>query len=218
MNQTVEQLIPAIASYVKDKDSPLSKTKLLKLLYLFDVEYYRLHGETFTGFEWKFFHLGPWTNEYNSVLDGLVQSGALRAKPYSTLEYDGCNYEAEEELDFSSIFPRVQDEMVLKGVLSVWAEKTLGEILDHVYFHTEPMEQGIRNAPLNFGLIPRETPERYQRTSSGKTPKELAKLRKQFRQKQKGIRPHQETSFAFTPPRFDEEFSQAFSKLNEAPT
>ena len=40
--------------------SYFTKTKLLKLLYLFDVEYYRIHRIIFfTGFSWKFYHLGP---------------------------------------------------------------------------------------------------------------------------------------------------------------
>ncbi|MCA9423262.1 MAG: hypothetical protein KC592_19740 [Nitrospira sp.] len=216
MNQPLEQLIPAIATYAKDKDIRLSKTKLLKLLYLFDVEYYRQHGATFTGFQWKFFHLGPWTNEYDPILEGLVRSGALLAKPYSTGEYEGCNYEPVEECDFSPIFPRVKDEMALRNILSVWAEKSLGEILDHIYFRTEPMEQGIRNAPLDFSLIPSQSPEPYRRSSSGKTSKELAHRRKQFGQKQKEFRQLQNASFEFTPPRFDEEFYQALSKLNEA--
>src|SRR4051794_32036482 len=74
---TAKNLIAAIISFVKQKGSYVTKTKLLKLLYLFDIEYYRVHRRTFTGFSWKYFHLGPWAAEYDPTLDGLLASGAL---------------------------------------------------------------------------------------------------------------------------------------------
>ena len=57
---SIEKLMIAIVSWAVEQGSYITKTKLLKLLYLFDVEYYRVHRRTFTGFSWKFFHLGPW--------------------------------------------------------------------------------------------------------------------------------------------------------------
>lgn len=217
MNQAVKKLIPAIGTYVKDKGTNLSKTKLLKLLYLFDVEYYRLHQQTFTGFQWRFFHLGPWTNEIDPLLDELVRSGELEPRQYSTLEYDSCNYEPAEETDIGSLFASVRDEGILKRVLSTWAERSVGEILDYVYFHTEPMEHGIRNAPLDFSLISTLPPERYTRSSSGTPPAEVARLRKAIQEKQAALQNQQTSKFEFTPPTYDEEFFRALSKLDEAP-
>src|SRR6266849_3614938 len=72
-----DKLIVAIVTWVVDQESYVTKTKLLKLLYLFDVEYYRAHRQTFTGFSWKFFHLGPWAAEFDPTLDGLVAKAAL---------------------------------------------------------------------------------------------------------------------------------------------
>jgi len=217
MNQIVKQLIPAIASYVKDKESNLSKTKLLKLLYLFDVAFYRLHRQTLTGLQWKFFHLGPWTNEIDPLLDELIRSGELVEKPYSTQEYDSCNYEPAEETDIGSLFTSVRDEGVLKRVLSTWADRSVGEILDYVYFHTEPMEHGIRNAPLDFGLISNQPTERYERSSSGTSPKEAERLRKAIQARLGSLQKEQTSKFEFTPPRYDEEYFRALSKLDEAP-
>lgn len=48
MNRTVEQLIPAIVSYVNEHNGYVTKTKLLKLLYLFDVEFFRTNRRIFT--------------------------------------------------------------------------------------------------------------------------------------------------------------------------
>ena len=76
----IRTLIEAIANWIKDRDSYLTKTKLLKLLYLFDLEFFRAHGKTFTGFSWKFFHLGPWAAEYDDILQGLLADQALSAQ------------------------------------------------------------------------------------------------------------------------------------------
>src|ERR1700730_1177960 len=68
----IEKLMAAIVTWVVGQGSYVTKTKLLKLLYLFDVEYYRAHRQTFTGFGWKFFHLGPWAAAFDPALDQLV--------------------------------------------------------------------------------------------------------------------------------------------------
>ena len=89
MEQTVvDNLIPAIVTWIADHDSYATKTKLLKLLYLFDVEYYRQHRCTFTGFGWKFFHLGPWATEYDPTLSGLLAHGVLSEQRSNSSEYE----------------------------------------------------------------------------------------------------------------------------------
>jgi hypothetical protein len=44
MINPLTELITAIVSYVTERGGYITKTKLLKLLYLFDVEFYRAHG------------------------------------------------------------------------------------------------------------------------------------------------------------------------------
>ena len=41
--QPLAELITAVVSYVTKREGYITKTKLLKLLYLFDVEFYRAH-------------------------------------------------------------------------------------------------------------------------------------------------------------------------------
>ena len=89
MEQTVvDNLISAIVTWIAEHDSYATKTKLLKLLYLFDVEYYRQHRCKFTGFGWKFFHLGPWAAEYDPTLSGLLAHGVLSEQRSNSSEYD----------------------------------------------------------------------------------------------------------------------------------
>lgn len=217
-NQAVPQLIQAIATFAREKDAYLSKTKLLKLLYLFDVEYYRTHRHTFTEFSWKFFHLGPWTNEYDPLLDELVRMGGLVPKSSTHQEYESTNYLPSESVEIDTILTNIRDEGALKRVLNAWVERPVGEILDHVYFHTEPMENAVRNTPLDFSLVPTEKLVKYARSSSNASPKDIAQMRRTIAERQRQLKTNQSPSPPFSPPRYDDEFVQAMSKLEESLT
>lgn len=217
MQQTVvDNLIPAIVTWIVDHDSYATKTKLLKLLYLFDVEYYRQHRRTFTGFGWRFFHLGPWAAEYDPALSGLVTHGILFEQRSNSSEYDTAFYRPCERVATRQAVTTVKDESTLLEVLKRWGTCTTGEILNYVYFQTEPMEAGIRNQPLDFSLIPTERPGVYSRSSSGKSPADIRKLRVQFERQQAEKKANEQRPFAFTPPRYDEEYFEAMAKLRSA--
>jgi hypothetical protein len=217
MNQQVKQLIPAMVSYVNDHGGYVTKTKLLKLLYLFDVEFYRSHRRLFTEFNWKFFHLGPWTREFDSVLDDLVAQNVLVQIESTRGEYDTKYFRTKSPSDFGSLFSTFKDEAPVRTVLNTWGERSTGEILDYVYFHTEPMEHGIRNEPLDFSLIPEEPVEKYRRSSSGTSSREIAAAKKQLAARIAALqKPEPAMRFEFTPPRYDDEFLNAVSKLDAA--
>jgi hypothetical protein len=57
----LEVLIPAVLTYARAKGGYTTKTKLLKLLYLLDIEAFRKQRSTLTGFRWIFYKYGPWT-------------------------------------------------------------------------------------------------------------------------------------------------------------
>jgi hypothetical protein len=217
MEQTVvDNLIAAIATWIAERDSYATKTKLLKLLYLFDVEYYRQHRRTFTGFGWKFFHLGPWAAEYDPALSGLLAHGILSEQCSGSSQYDLAFYGPGERVDTRRAFTSVKDESILLEVLKRWGTRTTGEILNYVYFQTEPMEAGIRNQPLDFSLIPTERPAVYSRSSSGKSPSDIRKLRAKFERLQAEKKANQQRPFTFTPPKYDEEYFEAMAKLQTA--
>jgi hypothetical protein len=213
MNQAIAKLIPAIVSEVVDRGGYVTKTKLLKLLYLFDVEYYRVFRKTFTEFDWKFFHLGPWTAEYDTTLNSLINSGDILQQASGKSEYDTQFFRVPDKRDFSKLFATFAEEAPLRKVLNIWSEASTGEILDHIYFRTEPMEHGVRNTRLDFSYIPEELPTKYTRTSSGVDPRQIKRLREKLR-----ARLSEATSkktFPFTPPRYDDQFETEMSRLGE---
>jgi hypothetical protein len=204
-----------MVSYVNDHGGYVTKTKLLKLLYLFDVEYYRANRRTFTDFTWKFFHLGPWAREFDPVLDELVNAGVLLESQSTRSEYDTKFLRTESPHDVSPLFASFRDESALRTVLSTWAESSTGEILDYVYFRTEPMEHGIRNEPLDFSVIPEDRPEKYTRPASGASAKQIAEMKQDFASRLGALRQsHPPKPFDFTPPRYDDEFRSAIAKLD----
>jgi hypothetical protein len=212
---SIEKLIGAIVTWIAGEGSYVTKTKLLKLLYLFDVDYYRAHRQTFTGFGWKFFHLGPWAAEFDPALEGLVMRGTL-LQQRSNNEFETAFYRPGERIDPREPFSNVKDEYILRGMLRRWATRSTGEILDYVYFQTAPMEAGIRNAPLDFSMIQPEQPAAYTRSSSGKTKSEIERLRTKFEAGQAQRKASQNQRFAFTPPKYDEEYLNAMAKLESA--
>lgn len=214
-SQSTEKLIMATVTWVVGQGSWVTKTKLLKLLYLFDVEYYRVHRQTFTGFSWKFFHLGPWAAEFDPTLEELLAGDAL-LQQHSTSDFEASFYKPTERLDPREVFDNVKDECILRGVLKTWGTLSTGEILDYVYFQTAPMEAAIRNAPLDFSVIPLERPAVYSRSSSGKTAAEIQRLRMKFQAQQAARKATQNQPFVFTPPKHDEEYLAAMAKLETA--
>ena len=212
MNQSLPELIVAVVSYVTEHGGYMTKTKLLKLLYLFDVEFYRAHGRTCTGFQWKYFHLGPWTREFDPLLENLLTKDELTEHVGERSEFDTKFLRASEALDLRKAVGGYGEEAILKSVLDTWGPSTTGEILDYVYFRTEPMEYGVRNESLDFSKILQQVPGLYKRTPSKKPPGEIKALRTQFGQKIAAQLAG--PNFQFTPPRYDDEFRAAIEKLD----
>lgn len=212
MNDRLTDLIVTIVAYVTERGGYLAKTKLLKLLYLFDVEFYRVHGRIFTGFKWKYFHLGPWTNEFDPLLVWLVTQGAIVEQIAERSEYETKYLRSINRADLRKPFDNYKDEAILKMLLDTWGPSPTGEILDYVYFRTEPMEHGIRNEDLDFSRIIQETPGVYRRVASKKSSGEINKLRREFGQRVSART--QRGTFAFTKPRYDDDFRAAMEKLD----
>lgn len=216
MNPELSKVIPAIISNIikgGGDHAYVTRTKLLKLLYLFDVEYYRVHRETFTDFDWIYYELGPWTQEYYDLLDDVQRAGVVTASPSARVEHDTAFFRA----DFVDIFGLLEnhcDEGILRTVLNAWGSKTTAEILDYVYFETEPMKFGERYKRLDFNLISLEPPIKYSPHSSEKTPEQIRKLKAEFK-KRLAAQPHEAEHRLITPPQYDDAFFALLTNLEK---
>ena len=59
MTLEAENLIRCLIYRLRERNEEISLGKILCIVYLFDVEYYRVHRETFTKFEWIFGDIFP---------------------------------------------------------------------------------------------------------------------------------------------------------------
>ena len=69
MSDLLQRLIVHVADFVHEEGGDLTKTKLVKLLYLIDLIFYRRFRSTLTQVRW-FYHLyGPYSYERTPILE-----------------------------------------------------------------------------------------------------------------------------------------------------
>lgn len=124
--------------------SPM-RTRLVKLLYLTELEYFRRTGRRLTSADWRFHHFGPYASTLVPYLGNPNIEGidALLAQLISK--------------DQPSTAQRDHDlEAAAADVVHEWGDADLNALLDYVYFDTEPMQAAKRGEMLDFTTVSRE--------------------------------------------------------------
>jgi len=214
---TLAVLIPAILSYVRTRQGFTTKTKLLKLLYLLDIEAFRARRETLTRFEWVFYKYGPWAHEYDRVLVELENSNLITLKTGGRPDMDTVFVDAVNAVPLSNAFPSVIEELRARRIIEAWADRPTGELLDYVYFHTAPMREARRGDPLDFiSVLTEEPPQEYKRSISPLDDREKKAKRKEFRELIRDAQTKRPQSH-FIEPRYDVDFWKAVDNLDRDP-
>lgn len=65
----------------------ISRTQLVKSVYVIDREYFKSTGRTMTGIEYEFYFYGPYSHEFKAVLQGLEKNNIIYEN------FDGISYE-----------------------------------------------------------------------------------------------------------------------------
>lgn len=153
---SAEQLIRLLYTLTNQENIPIGKTKLVKLLYLLEVEFYRRYQRRLTELKWVFLHYGPYPVELNELL-GSPDVEVL-PRPLG----DGRRF---EEIHVSNAKGKSVDWdpaiiRLAKDVVSKWAGLSLNLLLDYVYFETEPMINAKRGQELDFSTVKPRAPVR----------------------------------------------------------
>jgi len=174
-------LISILKSYYQRYSKWPSKTRLLKLAYLTDLFYKRRFGTRLLSDTWIYYLYGPYITDYDSVL--------------SASEFKLEEVELEDEKTASivelnqDIQPRSHStdiNTVIYHVVSEFGNKPFMELLDYIYFETEPMINATeRREPLDFTIVQPEESYRVRRLTLD--PKIERDLRKRFRERVKRI-------------------------------
>lgn len=143
-------LIHLLVDRLAEANISVGKTRLVKLLYLMEVEYYRKNQTRLTNLDWVFLHYGPYTHE----LDSLLGSPDLEVVPRHLT--DGRRLDQVTVSDRSRRVVKVAVELrrLAGEVVERWGGLQIELLLDYVYFETEPMMTASRGALLDFSSIP----------------------------------------------------------------
>jgi hypothetical protein len=187
MKPQARELALGILTRIREREGTANKTKLLKLLYLADIEQYRVSGETLTGFDWIFYLYGPWTNEYDSLLQQLRAENAIELKPWTGGGIEGEQIIPSEEVRLERAISSTGVFLRARQLVDIWADSSVATLLDYVYFETEPMRDARKMERLDFTKVSKEPPRPYRRTNSGTDPKELRRLKARFAEERKKL-------------------------------
>lgn len=152
-NKIVRDLIKYITCYASDHDIKLTTIQLVKYVYLADLYYARYHdGDTITHFPWAFVYYGPYCSEVMHSIDETASTGMISRMTYESKFNDkdynlfSCQDERYEEL--RRLFP-LEVTSELKEKIKKYAYDT-AQLLDYVYFETEPMKNVNKGDRLDF--------------------------------------------------------------------
>ena len=212
-NRVLNSLITHIAVELSDRGIGFGKTKLVKLVYLVDVENYRARRRTLTGAEWVFHHYGPYAFEIDAALAELAFD-----MPRESVQTAG-GYAAIALKPMSGVKSRLGEHVktpelrLVNRIIGDWGETELNPLLDYVYFDTEPMKDAARGETLDFSKIPRRPRRPRAATGVGVSEDRLNEYRKRF-QAAKAARAKTRRPLD-PPPRFDRVYQEALARMNE---
>lgn len=151
-DERLKKLTAFIIDQVRDSGGSLPKTKLVKLLYLIDVESMRQQQRPMTGLEWRYWHYGPYSQEIEKLLGEIV------GKSISELEFitkDGRRIFTYQPIDIDEIESeyRLEERLIIYNTLKKWANEELRNVLNYVYFETEPMAKAKWGEILDLTVV-----------------------------------------------------------------
>jgi len=138
-------LLKQIVSKSQKQALKTTKTHILKLSYLVELEYFRQTKTRLTSVEWVYFKYGPYLFDYDSYIDGKCISVVKPNDDFSLLNYN-TNYDIPE-LDRTA-------ERLIDRVIKRFGDMPLTKLLDYIYYDTEPMMNvESRNEVLDFDTV-----------------------------------------------------------------
>jgi hypothetical protein len=152
----LRSLIAYLVAGALDKGVTLNQTKLVKLLYLIDVERAASGRSLLTGLRWVFYHYGPYALELPETLEPM-EGREIVVDQWN----DAKLYRAAPGAPSAEEWPPGTRRMV-DDVIRRYASLELNELLDLVYFHTAPMRGAVRGEPLDMTRARTDPPKRPQ--------------------------------------------------------
>jgi hypothetical protein len=151
-NKILGNLIRYIVSEIQDADGLVYRTRLVKLLYLCDVEHYQSRGETLTGLEWVRYMFGPYAFELPAITRRMGLDLGEEELDFSTRR--GVKYEVYD-VPHPEGWLEPGQKGIIDRVIGRWGNEDLRLLLDYVYCDTQPMKNAQFGQTLDFRRISR---------------------------------------------------------------
>lgn len=126
---------------------PPQLTRLIKIMYLSEVEFFRESRGRLTDLKWAFYLYGPYPASFQSVL-GEPEIEVNEWKTGKTSKHI-----VRDEETFMGATAPFEVENIIRRVVKDWGDADLNQLLDHVYFETEPMQKAKRGDELDFSTV-----------------------------------------------------------------
>ena len=169
----INDLIATIARNYKQKIGIApAKTKLLKLVYISEIYYKRITGKRLTNQQWVFWKHGPYLWQYDEV----ISNQAIFLLPDEIDEFHAVSVRE----DYQTEELNIEEYNAVNRALE-HASSDLNQLLDFVYFDTEPMmETQVRGDVLDFDTVMPEEfySVKHYRVEKKQGQKILEKIRK----------------------------------------
>lgn len=215
MSPLARDLALALLTSAQARGSVLNKTKLLKLMYLADIEHFRTHRKTLTGFEWIFFLYGPWAPEYDTLVAELEQRDLIEIESWESGGLSGDRLTAKEDRDLGKVLESTNEYFRVKNQVDTWSNRSLSDLLDYVYFDTDPMRDAVSLQSLDFEKVSPDAPTLYRRSRSGASDASVRDLRRRFKEiRERNEQSRQAALSSFAPPAYDEAYQEALAQLS----
>lgn len=137
-----------IVGYLLSHSGAVGHTRLLKLLYLADLESRRLRGRPISDLRYRFHHFGPFDPGIYAVVGELERDGLAEER---TIQHRGGKVERQVvalgDLPRDAIDP--VDEHILAYVSRTYARLPLDDLLKIVY-ETAPMKEAVRGRSISM--------------------------------------------------------------------
>lgn len=178
---TPKELFLQILAEAADRNASIGKTHLVKFLYLVEVEYFRLARQRLTDVQWLFYYYGPYALELEEV---LAQPEFEKTEFTTQNGKEFVRYRVAEQVRDYKTSLDARLTLMIKRIVGDWKDKSLPELLDYVYFETEPMQAvKKRGDVLDFSTIKPESEieKVIPLKASRATEKKVAELRVRMR-------------------------------------